>query len=82
MYQQINGLLFLTVFFIVRVAMIPYLYWMFASEYHGGSVYQLLHHMHWYCHPLTLIMLTVQSFWLVAALRKVARGAHRIYKND
>ena len=80
--QQINGIVFIIIFFVVRIATFPYMYFIYAYKYHSGDIISAVSHMYWFCHCIMLAGFLMQMFWFVAAVRKVLRGVTRIYHKD
>ena len=80
--QQINGIAFILVFFIVRVLSIPFMYWLYANQHHNGDLLRAAQEMRWYCHGSAWAMFLIQLIWFGAAFSKVLRGARRLYSGS
>lgn len=80
--QQINGIAFILIFFIVRVLSIPFMYWLYANQHHNGDLLRAVQEMRWYCHGSAWAMFLIQLIWFGAAFSKVLRGARRLYSGS
>ena len=80
--QQINGIFFVIVFFIVRIATFPFMYLVYAHRYHHDNIIAAIQEMHWFCHASMFSFYIMQGFWYIAAMKKVLRGVSRIYRKD
>ncbi|XP_077578351.1 TLC domain-containing protein 3A-like isoform X2 [Stigmatopora nigra] len=70
--HTINGILLLLTFFICRILIFPFMYWMYARQV-GMPVYKVPFTLPWHCNAGNLTVLAPQIYWLYLLVKKAKR---------
>ncbi|KAF7647775.1 hypothetical protein LDENG_00167080 [Lucifuga dentata] len=74
MIHRINGIVTLLSFFMCRILVFPFMYWMYGRQY-GIPLHRVAFHLPLQCNVGNLVILAPQIYWFILLLRK----AHRLY---
>lgn len=80
--QQINGIVFAVVFFIVRIASFPLMFLIYVFQHHNGHIINAMYDIYWFCYAPFGLAFAMQLFWFLAVVKKVSRGAKRLYGKE
>ncbi|XP_048840503.1 TLC domain-containing protein 3A [Brienomyrus brachyistius] len=75
--HKANGILVLLSFFMCRIALFPYMYWMYGQHY-GIPLYSVPFHVPFYANLGNMCILGPQVYWFVLLCRK----GYRLYKRQ
>ena len=64
MYRICGLFLFITYFF-TRVLSFPYVYYIYAQQYHHGNAVSALYSLQWCCHLGTGLGLLFNMYWFI-----------------
>lgn len=70
--HRINGLIVLLSFFICRILVFPFMYWMYGRQF-GIPLHRVAFHLPLHCNLGNLVILAPQVYWLILLLRKAKR---------
>ncbi|KAI3354480.1 hypothetical protein L3Q82_018992 [Scortum barcoo] len=72
--HMINGIVVLLSFFVCRILVFPFMYWMYGQQF-GIPLHSVAFHLPLHCNVGNLVILAPQVYWFVLLLRK----ANRLY---
>ncbi|KAE8295640.1 Protein CT120 [Larimichthys crocea] len=72
--HRINGVVVLLTFFMCRILVFPFMYWMYGRQF-GIPLHRVVFHLPLQCNVGNLAILAPQIYWFLLLLRK----AHRLY---
>ncbi|XP_074535472.1 TLC domain-containing protein 3A-like isoform X2 [Halichoeres trimaculatus] len=72
--HRINGLIVLLTFFICRILIFPFMYWMYGRQF-GIPLHRVAFHLPLHCNLGNLVILAPQIYWFILLLKK----ANRLY---
>lgn len=75
---RVVGVLFVLVFFAVRILSTPFCLVLFAAQHHGWDMWAALGAMRPYCHLGLAAEFSLQMFWFSKALRVLLQGARDV----
>lgn len=77
---QLNGLVFLLVYFVFRILTVPLVYLVYAYQHHEGSLWRAVTSMRLQCHVVVLLGFVFLFYWFLEALKKALQDARRVHK--
>ena len=54
----------------------------FVFQHHNGHIMNAMYDMYWFCYAPFVLAFAMQLFWFLAVVKKVSRGAKRLYGNE
>lgn len=75
----VNGVLVFLFFLTVRIIMFPFLYIMYAIQYHHGNIITAITSMCWICHLFMMIGFLLNFYWFTGTLRLLIEGAKNLF---
>ncbi|KAM9359067.1 TLC domain-containing protein 3A-like [Symphorus nematophorus] len=72
--HRINGIIVLLSFFMCRILIFPFMYWMYGRQF-GIPLHRVAFHLPLQCNVGNLVILAPQIYWFILLLRK----ANRLY---
>nr|XP_046244424.1 TLC domain-containing protein 3A-like [Scatophagus argus] len=72
--HRINGIMVLLSFFMCRILVFPFMYWMYGRQF-GIPLHRVAFHLPLQCNVGNLVILAPQIYWFILLLRK----ANRVY---
>ncbi|XP_071327681.1 TLC domain-containing protein 3A-like [Trachinotus anak] len=70
--HRINGIIVLLSFFICRILIFPFMYWMYGRQF-GIPLHRVPFHLPLHCNVGNLVILAPQLHWFILLLRKAKR---------
>ncbi|XP_062408065.1 TLC domain-containing protein 3A-like [Sardina pilchardus] len=77
--HKINGLMVLLTFFLCRILLFPFMYWVYGRNY-NIPFHQVALHLPLHCNIGNLCILAPQVYWFILLCRKARRLYHRQHK--
>ncbi|XP_051253565.1 TLC domain-containing protein 3A-like [Dicentrarchus labrax] len=72
--HRINGIIVILSFFVCRILIFPFMYWMYGRQF-GIPLHRVAFHLPLQCNVGNLVILAPQIYWFILLLRK----ANRLY---
>lgn len=73
-FHKINGIIVLVTFFICRILVFPFMYWMYGRQF-GIPIHRVAFHLPLQCNVGNAVILAPQIYWFILLVRK----ANRLY---
>lgn len=70
--HRANGIMALLSFFLCRILVFPFMYWMYGRQF-GIPLHRVAFHLPLQCNLGNLVILAPQVYWFTALLRKAKR---------
>lgn len=70
--HKLNGIMVLVSFFMCRILIFPFMYWMYGQQF-GIPLHRVAFHLPLHCNLGNLLILAPQLYWFVLLLRKAKR---------
>ncbi|KAM9318394.1 TLC domain-containing protein 3A-like [Pholidichthys leucotaenia] len=70
--HRINGIVILLTFFICRILLFPFMYWMYGRQF-GIPLHRVALHLPLHCNVGNLVILAPQIYWFILLLKKAKR---------
>lgn len=70
--HRANGIMVLLSFFLCRILVFPFMYWMYGQQF-GIPLHRVAFHLPLQCNVGNLVILAPQVYWFIVLLRKAKR---------